>query len=43
MSFFHWLTSLFTRKKRGSDWDGFKAVDTVVVDKPEEFRDRNSV
>lgn len=42
MSFFRWIASLFTRNK-GNNWDGFKAVDTVVVDKPEEFRDRNNV
>lgn len=43
MKFFQWIASLFSRKKRGSGWDGFKEIDTVIVDKPEEFRDRNNV
>lgn len=41
----NWLRNFFSRlfgRNRGSGWDGFKAVDTVIVDKPEEFRDRNS-
>lgn len=43
MAFLRNLWNKLFRRNRGSNWDGFKAVDTAIVDKPEEFRDRNSV
>ena len=39
----NFFSRIFGRKRRGSGWRGFEAVDEIHPDTPEEFRRHNDV
>jgi len=38
----NFFSNLFGRRRRGSGWEPFKEIDTVTVDKPEDFNRMNN-